>query len=60
MAADATVRAPDGKWTQITRFEDQVVQAVFGTHDDLYLISRAGAPRGKNGIVDPFERSGRR
>jgi prolyl oligopeptidase len=41
------VRSNDGKWTQITRFEDRIVQAAFGANDDLILLSRNGAPRGK-------------
>jgi prolyl oligopeptidase len=41
------VLGPAGKWTQITRFEDQVTGAEFGPDDTLYLLSRKGAPRGK-------------
>ena len=41
------LRSPVGKWTRISDFKDQIVQATFGPRDDLYLISRAGAPRGK-------------
>jgi len=40
------VRLPDGQWQQITDYDDQVVQAIFGG-DTLFLLSRAGAPRGK-------------
>jgi prolyl oligopeptidase len=36
----------DGKFRQISRFEDRVVKAEFGD-DALYLLSRAGAPNGK-------------
>jgi prolyl oligopeptidase len=41
------VFGPAGKWTQVTRFEDQVTGAEFGPDDTLYLLSRKGAPRGK-------------
>lgn len=41
------LRANDGIWTQFTQFPDQVVQATFGPQNDVLLISRAGAPRGK-------------
>ena len=41
------VRGPEGGWTQLTGFDDEVLQAVFGPGDTLYLVSRAGAPRGK-------------
>jgi prolyl oligopeptidase len=36
-----------GTWTQVTRFEDQVQDAVLGTDQHLYLLSRQGSPRGK-------------
>lgn len=38
---------PDGKWTQITHFEDGVKLARLGEDNALYLLSRAEAPRGK-------------
>jgi prolyl oligopeptidase len=41
------LRAPGGGWTQVTRFEDRVVQAAFGPAGELLLLSRAGSPRGK-------------
>ena len=41
------IRMPAGQWKQITDYDDQVVQATFGTNDTLFLISRADAPRGK-------------
>jgi prolyl oligopeptidase len=41
------LREPDGKWRQFTHFEDKIVQAEFGPHDDLLVISLADAPRGK-------------
>ena len=38
-----------GKWTQVTQFEDDIVDAVLGAPNDpaLYLLSRHEAPRGK-------------
>jgi prolyl oligopeptidase len=41
------LRAPDGKWTPFTSFKDRIVYAAFGPRDDLYLVSRRDAPRGK-------------
>jgi len=41
------LRSPSGVWAQFTNFKDQIVQATFGPGDTLYLISQAGAPRGK-------------
>jgi len=38
---------PGRSWVQITQFKDKVIWAQMGTHDDLYLLSRKGAPRGK-------------
>jgi prolyl oligopeptidase len=42
----------DGHWTQITHFEDGVIEAKFGSSDRggdgaLYLLSRKDAPRGQ-------------
>ncbi len=37
----------DGKWTQVTQFSDQIKAARLGRDNALYLLSRAGAPRGK-------------
>jgi prolyl oligopeptidase len=36
-----------GHWRQISYFPDQVIAARFGLHDDLYLLSRKNAPKGK-------------
>lgn len=36
-----------GKWTQVTHFEDGVVSVQFGQKDELYLLSRKAAPRGR-------------
>jgi prolyl oligopeptidase len=41
------VRSADGKWRQFSGFKDQAVQAIFGPKDDLYVVSRKGAPRGQ-------------
>jgi prolyl oligopeptidase len=41
------LRGPDGKWQQVSRFEDQLVEAEFGLDGALYALSRQGAPRGK-------------
>jgi prolyl oligopeptidase len=38
---------PSGKWQQLTKFADKISVAVFGRDEALYLLSRAGAPRGK-------------
>ena len=38
---------PDGKWKQLTQFSDQIKAARLGRDKALYLLSRAGAPRGK-------------
>jgi prolyl oligopeptidase len=38
----------DGKaWKQLTRFEDKITSMSFGRDGRLYLLSKAGAPRGK-------------
>ena len=41
------VLGPNGTWTQVSQFSDKVKWAVFGRDNALYLLSRAGAPRGK-------------
>jgi prolyl oligopeptidase len=41
------LRDPAGLWRQFTSFKDQIVYAVFGPRDDLYLVSHRDAPRGK-------------
>ena len=38
---------PDGTWKQITQFGDQIKVARLGRDNALYVLSRAGAPRGK-------------
>ena len=37
----------DGKWTQLTHFEDGIVSVKFGVDPALYLLSRKDAPRGQ-------------
>ena len=37
----------DANWKQITQFSDQIKTARLGRDNALYLLSRAGAPRGK-------------
>jgi prolyl oligopeptidase len=41
------LRSPSGSWKQITHFKDKIIQIVFGPNDRLYLVSLAGAPRGR-------------
>jgi prolyl oligopeptidase len=43
------LRTPDGKWVQLTKFEDQISAPAFGApgDDSLYLLSRRDAPLGK-------------
>lgn len=41
------LRGKDGSWKQLAAFEDRAVQMFFGEKDDLYVISRKDAPRGK-------------
>ncbi len=38
---------PEKKWTQLTQYSDQVKLVRIGQDNALYLLSRAGAPRGK-------------
>ena len=40
------LRNPSGKWTQITKFSDEITAAVLGD-DALYMLSRQHAPHGK-------------
>lgn len=41
------VLTPDGKSTQVSRFEDKIVAGAIGPDNMLYLVSRKDAPRGK-------------
>ncbi len=38
---------PDGAWKQVTQFSDGVKQIRIGKDNNLYLLSRLNAPRGK-------------
>ena len=38
---------PQGKWSQLTRYEDQVVEVLFSKGNSLLLISHQDAPKGK-------------
>jgi prolyl oligopeptidase len=38
---------PAGTWTQVTKFSDLVTQALPGPDGNLYMLSHAGAARGK-------------
>ncbi|MCP5523134.1 MAG: S9 family peptidase [Verrucomicrobiales bacterium] len=41
------VRDNAGDWRQFSRFGDKTIQATFGRDNDLFLISRESAPRGR-------------
>jgi prolyl oligopeptidase len=41
------VRGAQGGWTQVSTFEDALVQASFGPEGTLYALSQKDAPRGK-------------
>ncbi len=41
------LRGKDGKWRKFTNFKDKVIEAHFGPGDDLFVVSRQDAPRGK-------------
>jgi prolyl oligopeptidase len=41
------LRSPQGAWQQFSDYGDKTIQAAFGPKDDLYLLSRQAAPRGK-------------
>jgi len=41
------VRTVRRQWKQITDYDDKIVQATFGPDDNLFVISRAEAARGK-------------
>jgi prolyl oligopeptidase len=55
------LRTPDGRWLRLTRFTDEIVHLVFGPRESLYLLSHAGAPRGKllkTSLADVVRRGG--
>ena len=41
------LRMPGGDWHQFSRFGDRTLQATFGPNDELFVLSRDKAPRGK-------------
>ncbi len=41
------LRMPRGDWRQVTRFDDEVVSAVLGPEECLYVLSRKHAPHGR-------------
>ena len=41
------LKAADGSWRQLADYQDRAVQMFFGERDDLYVLSRKDAPRGK-------------
>lgn len=41
------LRSAEGKWRQVAKFEDRLVQAAFGPDGGLYAVSRKDAPKGK-------------
>jgi prolyl oligopeptidase len=60
-AFEQHLRTPDGRWLRLTSFTDKIVHAFFGPGDSLYLLSRAGAPRGKllkTSVPDAVRRGG--
>jgi len=46
------LRQPNEKWQKISEFGDGYEEARFGADDQLYVISRAGAPRGQILLTD--------
>ena len=41
------IREPKGRWQALGEFGQGLLEAQFGDGDDLYVVTRAGAPRGK-------------
>jgi prolyl oligopeptidase len=41
------MRTSDRQWQQFSKFGDGTKQAVFGPHNDLYIVTLNGAPRGE-------------
>lgn len=41
------IREPGEEWKQITIYDDQIVQAIFGPDNNLFLVSRKNAPKGR-------------
>lgn len=46
-----------GKWTRLSRFEDEMTAAAFGPDGKVYMVARKGAPRGKVvSFAPPYDR----
>jgi prolyl oligopeptidase len=41
------LRSPRGQWKQLSRIADRVRRVQFGPNNDLYVVSRKDAPKGK-------------
>ncbi|MFY9821238.1 MAG: prolyl oligopeptidase family serine peptidase [Thermoanaerobaculia bacterium] len=41
------LRTPNGHWLRLSHFGDRIIDGFYGPGDSLYVLSRAGAPRGK-------------
>jgi prolyl oligopeptidase len=41
------LRTEEGRWRQFSVFGDRTLQAAFGPNDDLFLLTRSDAPRGR-------------
>lgn len=41
------LREPDGRWREFGQFGDGHFEAALGAGDDVYVLTRTGAPRGK-------------
>ncbi|MCH7591249.1 MAG: S9 family peptidase [Planctomycetes bacterium] len=41
------LRMANGMWQQFSEFGDRTIQAVFGSNNDLFALTRKNAPRGK-------------
>jgi prolyl oligopeptidase len=41
------LRMADGAWQQFSKLGDRTLQAAFGKNNDLFALTRKGAPRGK-------------
>jgi prolyl oligopeptidase len=49
------LRIGEARFHQFSTFSDAIVDAVLGQADDIYFVSRAGAPRGKVLHLPPHE-----
>ncbi|MCC6950276.1 MAG: S9 family peptidase [Phycisphaerales bacterium] len=46
------LRSAKGEWTQLTKYEDRVVQATFAPDGGVVMVSRLNAPKGKLLMLD--------